>query len=72
MPGAPREARHVRRTLLGAEPPVPKSEEGEDWQSVFLRVTGKDPTLCPECGHGHLHVVQELARQTVRSERPPP
>ena len=60
------------RTLLGAEPPAPKSEEAEDWQSVFLRVTGKDPTLCPECGRGHLHVVQELAPQTVRSERPPP
>jgi predicted Zn-ribbon and HTH transcriptional regulator len=60
------------RTLLGAEPPAPKSQEGEDWQSVFLRVTGKDPTLCPECGRGHLHVVQALARQSVRSERPPP
>lgn len=28
---------------------------------MVLRVTGRDPTLCPECGRGHLQVVQDLA-----------
>jgi putative transposase/transposase-like zinc-binding protein len=48
------------RALLGAAPP-PELAEREDWQAVFVRVTGQDPTLCMECGRGHLHLVRELA-----------
>jgi hypothetical protein len=48
------------RELLGVEPPPPRSEEREDWQTLYLRVTGKDPTLCEHCGRGHLQWVKEL------------
>lgn len=58
------------RVLLKAAPaPDPKSEEREDWESVYQRVTGKDPTLCAECGHGHLRRVRILP---ALARRPPP
>jgi len=49
------------RALLG-EP----EDEGsgasaqERWQSRLTRLTGRDPTLCPVCGKGHLRLVEEL------------
>ena len=49
------------RSLLGVESPETEPSPREDWQSVVLRVTGRDPTLCAECGRGHLRVIQELA-----------
>ena len=55
------------RELLGAESPAVESARREDWQTVFLRITGQDPTLCPECGRGHLRRVQELASLAGRS-----
>jgi hypothetical protein len=59
------------RVLLGAAPPAPGSgsEEREDWESVYQRVTGKDPTLCAECGYGHLRQVRKLP---ALARRPPP
>ena len=50
------------RALLETVPPAPVSEsdEREDWQTVYQRVTGRDPTLCAECGHGHLHLIRKL------------
>jgi hypothetical protein len=54
------------RALLGAAAPVPAAEEREDWQAVFLRVTGQDPTRCEHCG-GHLRLVRELAGAVDRS-----
>ena len=57
------------RVLLAAAPPAPKSDEREDWESVYQRVTGKDPTLCAECGHGHLRRVRKLP---ALARRPPP
>jgi hypothetical protein len=58
------------RALLDAAPPapVPESDEREDWETVYRRVTGRDPTLCAECGHGHLHLVRKLPALG----RPPP
>lgn len=55
-----RNLEHIRE-LLGAENSAGESAKREDWQTVFLRVTGRDPTLCPECGCGHLRRVRELA-----------
>jgi hypothetical protein len=59
------------RALLNADPPspAPESDEREDWESVYQRVTGKDPTLCAECGHGHLRQVRKLP---ALARRPPP
>ena len=59
------------RALLDAAPPAPalESDEREDWESVYQRVTGKDPTLCAECGHGHLRRVRKLP---ALARRPPP
>lgn len=59
------------RALLGAAPAsaVPESDEREDWESVYQRVTGKDPTLCGHCGNGHLRLVKELP---ALAKRPPP
>lgn len=59
------------RALLGtASPaPAPESDEREDWKTVYQRVTGQDPTLCVECGHGHLHLVRKLP---ALARRPPP
>ena len=56
------------RSLLGvAAAPVPESEQREDWQTVSLRVTGQDPTLCDRRGHGPLRLVRELAAGAQRS-----
>lgn len=59
------------RALLDAAPPAsaPESDEREGWESVYQRVTGKDPTLCAECGHGHLQRVRKLP---ALARRPPP
>jgi hypothetical protein len=59
------------RALLGVAPPAPmaESDEREHWQTVYQRVTGRDPTLCAECGHGHLHLVRNLP---ALARRPPP
>jgi hypothetical protein len=63
------------RSLLGVEPPAPEPSAREDWRSVVLRVTGRDPSLCPDCGRGHLHRVQQLAAfpgEATSAGRSPP
>ena len=59
------------RVLLGVTPPAPapESDERENWETVYQRVTGRDPTLCDHCGHGHLHLVEKLP---ALAQRPPP
>jgi hypothetical protein len=59
------------RALLGAAASARNAEcdEREDWESVYQRVTGKDPMLCAECGHGHLRRVRKLP---ALARRPPP
>lgn len=65
-----RQLEHCRALLGVAAPaPVAESDEREHWQTVYQRVTGRDPTLCGECGHGHLRLVCELP---ARVQRPPP
>lgn len=63
------ELERCRALLDVAAPSVPESEQREDWQTVCLRVTGQDPTLCANCGQGHLHWVRDLA---ALAQRAPP
>jgi len=42
-----------------AEVEIP-SAAPEDWRARLIRLTGRDPTLCPVCGRGHLRRVEEL------------
>ena len=58
--GAQNRCLAIRRTLLGVESPETEPSPCEDWQSVVLRVTSRDPTLCLECRRGHLRVIQDL------------
>lgn len=64
-----RQLERCRVLLKAASAPSLESEEREDWESVYRRVTGKDPTLCAECGHGHLSRVRSLP---ALARRPPP
>ena len=51
------------RELLAGEAVVAAAAEAlvsATWQTRLARLTGKDPTLCPECGRGHLHRVEDL------------
>lgn len=52
------------RDLLGAES-APVAEE-ENWGALLTRLTGKDPTVCEECGRGHLLWVRELSAERYR------
>jgi hypothetical protein len=47
------------RELLGQ--PAAEIREPEHWQTRCTRLTGRDLTLCPVCGRGHLRRVEELA-----------
>lgn len=58
------------RKLLGVEALPSRPDDKEDWQAIYLRVTGKDPTLCEHCGRGHLRWVRELAPRT-KGRSPP-
>jgi len=66
------------RELLGAETTAESattvSAESEAWQARLARLTGKDPTLCPHCGRGHLRRVEDLepALRSSAAERSPP
>jgi hypothetical protein len=42
-----------------AEVAIPSVEQ-ESWQARLIRLTGRDPTVCPACGRGHLRLVEEL------------
>lgn len=59
------------RNLLKAAPPASaaESDKREDWETVYQRVTGRDPMLCERCGHGHLRMIRRLP---ALAKRPPP
>ena len=58
------------RALLGVAPGAePESDEREAWQTVYQRVTGRDPTLCEQCRRGHLQLARKLP---ALAPRPPP
>lgn len=52
------------RSLIGT-PVVDKNpeENPKTWQELFIFLTGQDPTLCSQCGKGHMVVFKELPRQ---------
>ena len=55
--------KRCRELLAGqarAELPATASP-GEGWQERLTRLTGRDPTLCPECGQGRLRRIEDLA-----------
>lgn len=60
--------------LLASEAAAPTSAQSEAWQARLARLTGKDPTLCPHCGRGHLRRVEDLkpVPHTGAAERSPP
>ena len=43
------------RQLLAVPEPTPMAEPSPpDWPARYAQLTGKDLTLCPQCGQGHL------------------
>ena len=61
------------RELLGQPAAEAQAWMQENWQARCVRLTGRDPTLCPVCGQGHLRRVEELAFASSGSMgRPPP
>lgn len=60
------------RELLAGE--ATASVQSEAWQARLARLTGKDPTLCPHCGRGHLRRVEDLepVPHTGAAGRSPP
>jgi Transposase zinc-binding domain/Putative transposase len=51
---------HIHRIVPvgGLESHAPRGPER--WEALLLRLTGRDVTRCPQCGTGHLVVVEEL------------
>jgi Putative transposase/Transposase zinc-binding domain len=62
------------RKLLRPGQPVPIPSPEPSWCELLRHLTGIDPTLCPECGQGHLQRIETL--EPLRSRwpmaRPPP
>ncbi len=51
------------RQLLEVPSETPPPAPPETWQDLLQRLTGKDPTLCPRCGQGHLLLQSSLLPQ---------
>jgi Putative transposase/Transposase zinc-binding domain len=47
----------ARELLDVPAPPQPQHTDRESWQDLYRRLTGRDPTRCPYCDHGTLHIV---------------
>ncbi len=58
------------RALLGDEAHPTETFEHETWQQLLERVTGRDPSLCPQCG-GQL-VLRETIEPGHHTKRGPP
>ncbi len=54
------------RELLHVEPPE-ATDTTETWEQRCQRLTGRDPTLCHECGEGRLVVVETLPKSGATS-----
>jgi len=50
------------RELLDIEPPE-ATDSSETWEERCQRLTGRDPTLCPECRQGRMICVEILRPQ---------
>ena len=51
------------RQLLEVPSQPPPQAPPQNWQVLLQRLIGKDPTLCPCCGQGHLALQSSLPRQ---------
>ena len=47
----------ARRLLHAPAPAEPAKQSPESWKTLFHRLTGRDPTLCPYCESGTLRTV---------------
>jgi len=57
---------------LGVKPPedtVAQVPQSRHWYDIVKWLTGKDPTICPVCGKGHMRTYREIARSPVPLER---
>ncbi len=57
--------------ILGVKPPDHSAEqapESRHWYDIMKQLTGKDPTICPVCGKGHMKTYKEIARNPVPFE----
>ena len=51
------------RELLQTETPeLTSGSQSEDWPALCHRLTGYDPTLCPNCGQGKLILIEKIPR----------
>jgi len=72
--------RHRKQNLarcreLLADQPIADIETAsqENWRARLMRLTGRDSTICPVCGRGHLRWVEELpAVRFAPAGRSPP
>ena len=56
---------------LGVKPPdhiAEQAPESRHWYDIMKQLTGKDPTICPVCGKGHMKTYKEIARNPVPFE----
>ncbi len=59
------------REALACPPSDPAPHPPESVQTFWLRVTGRDITLCTHCRIGHLHIVGPVGRAHPPAQAPP-
>ena len=59
------------RATLDCTPPTPSKSEPESPQQFWLRVAGRDITLCSHCHAGPVRVLGPIARQRPPAQAPP-
>jgi hypothetical protein len=52
-----------RRLLKDQSAPRKPQEAPRGWKDLLLFLTGKDLSVCPQCGQGHLFVLEKLPKQ---------
>jgi hypothetical protein len=49
---------------LGKKPVVREEKPSRCWRDMAIRITGKDPTICPVCNTGHMKTYREIPRSS--------
>jgi Putative transposase/Transposase zinc-binding domain len=49
---------------LGKNPVVREEKPSHHWRDIAIRLTGKDPTICPVCNQGHMKTYREIPRSS--------
>lgn len=62
----------ARRRLAPDSPPPPPSPGAEPWTDRLIRLTGRDPRVCPRCGHAPLRTTLLEPRRPSPTSRAPP